>query len=135
MRILIIVVVCLAVIAIAWWCLSTRPGYRGAIGFKNQSARDIDAIQLTGFSRSVDGRSLNRGEHSFNYLGRQDLPREVKLTWRFTGDQADRSATVSLAGVPPDFKDGEIFFVISGDGIWSVQHAAELQLEKLQRGE
>jgi hypothetical protein len=40
-----------------------------------------------------------------------------------------------LAGVRKDAKDGELFFVLSDSGTWTVEYAPQLQLEKLQRGE
>ena len=111
-----------------------RAGYRGAIGFKNRHSTEIATIRLTGFSKPVDCRTLATGEHSFNYVGRQDLPAEVHMAWRFVGDATDRTATVSLSAVPQGGADGELFFVLSDDGSWSVEYAPQLQLDKLQRG-
>jgi hypothetical protein len=112
-----------------------KPGYRGAIGFKNRHASEISTLSLTGFSKVVECRTLVRGEHSFNYLGPQAIPDEVTITWRFVTDTTDRTACVSLAGVRKDVKDGELFFVLSDGGTWTVEYAPQLQLEKLQRGE
>ena len=64
-----------------------------------------------------------------------DHPHEVTITWRFVTDTTDRTACVSLAGVRKDAKDGELFFVLSDSGTWTVEYAPQLQLEKLQRGE
>ena len=62
-------------------------------------------------------------------------PAEVTLTGRVGPPPPDRVARVSLAGVPGDAKDGELFFVLSDDGTWMVEYSPQLQLEKLQRGE
>src|SRR5262245_61475927 len=123
------VVVVLAVVALT---LRRRRGYRGAIGFKNRHATEIATIRLTGLSRPVDCRALRRGEHSFNYLGRQDMPHEVQIAWRFVGDNSDKTARVSLSAVPKGAQDGELFFVLSTDGAWVVEYAPQLQLDKLQ---
>jgi hypothetical protein len=111
-----------------------RPGYRGAIGVKNRQASEIAIIRVTGFSRPVECRTLARGEHSFNYLGRQDIPAAVQIAWRLVTDTADRAATVSLSAVPSGAADGELFFVLSADGTWSVEYAPHLRLDELQRG-
>ena len=112
-----------------------KPGYRGAVGFKNRHASEIATLSLAGFSRIVECRTLARGEHSFNYLGPQAIPDEVAITWRWVTDTTDRTARVSLAGVPQGTKDGELFFVLSETGTWTVEYASKLQWEKLQRGE
>lgn len=112
-----------------------KPGYRGAIGFKNWHPSEISTLSLTGFPKVVECRPLARGEHSFNYLGSQAIPDEVTITWRFVTDTTDRTARVSLAGVSKDAKDGELFFVLSDGGTWTVEYAPQLQLEKLPRGE
>jgi hypothetical protein len=112
-----------------------RPGYRGAVGFKNRHASEISTLSLAGFSRIVECRTLARGEHSFNYLGPLAIPDQVTITWRLGPDPTDRVARVSLAGVPGDAKDGELFFVLSDDGGWMVEYSPQLQLEKLARGE
>jgi hypothetical protein len=96
---------------------------------------EISTLSLTGFRKVVECRTLARGEHSFNYLGPQAVPNEVTIAWRFVTDTADRTARVSLTGVRPDAKDGELFFVLSDGGTWTVEFAPQLQLEKLQRGE
>ena len=126
------VLVILAVIALVFL---RRAGYRGAIGFKNRHSSEIATIRLTGFSRPIDCRTLAHGEHSFNYLGRQDIPDQVQIAWRLVGDTADRTATISLSSVPKDAKDGEIFFILSSGGTWSVEYAPQLQLDKLQQHE
>jgi hypothetical protein len=112
-----------------------KAGYRGAIGFKNRSRSEIATIRLTGFSAPVDCRTLAPGEHSFNYLGRQPIPGDVQIAWRFVGDAIDKTATVSLRAVPNDARDGELFFVLSSEGTWSVEYAPQLQLDKLQKNE
>jgi hypothetical protein len=132
---LIIIGAVVGVLAIALLYRFFRPGYRGAVGFKNRHASEISALSLTGFRKVVECRTLARGEHSFNYLGPQAIPDEVTITWRFVTDTADRVVRVSLAGVPKDAKDGELFFVLSDGGVWTVEYAPQLQLEKLQRGE
>jgi hypothetical protein len=112
-----------------------KRGYRGAIGFKNRHASEIATITLTGFPKVVECRTLARGEHSFNYLGSQAIPDEVTVTWRFVTDTADRTARVSLAGIGKDARDGELFFVLSDGGVWTVEYAPQLQLDKLPRAE
>src|SRR5437870_4766006 len=77
-----------------------KPGYRGAIGFKNRHASQIATLSLTGFSKVVECRTLARGEHSFNYLGPQAIPDEVTITWRFVSDTSDRTALVSFGQRP-----------------------------------
>jgi hypothetical protein len=129
---IIAVLVVLAVVALVFL---RRAGYRGAIGFKNRHSAEIATIRLTGFSKPVDCRTLARSEHSFNYLGRQDIPDQVQIVWRLVGDTADRIATVSLSSVPKDAKDGELFFVLSSEATWSVEYAPQLRLDKLQKHE
>jgi hypothetical protein len=134
MKIALIIAV-LVVLAVGALVFLRRAGYRGAIGFKNRHSSEIATIRLTGFSKPVDCRTLARGEHSFNYLGRQDIPDRVQIAWRLVGDSADRIATVSLSSVPKDAKDGELFFVLSSEATWSVEYAPQLQLDKLQKHE
>jgi len=110
-----------------------RPGYRGAIGFKNRHESEIATLTLTGFPKVVECRTLRHGEHSFNYLGPQRIPDEVSITWRFVSDTADRTAQVSLASVPKDTKDGELFFALSDTCTWTVEYAPKLQIEQLYR--
>ena len=135
MKLLIIIGAVVAAVAMFLLYRAFKSGYRGAIGFKNRHASEISTLSLIGFSKAVACRTLARGEHSFNYLGAQPIPAEVTLTWRFVADTTDRTARVSLAGVPRDAKDGELFFVLSDGGSWTVEYAPQLQLEKLQRGE
>jgi hypothetical protein len=104
-----------------------KPGYRGAVGFKNRHASEISAVSLTDFRKVVECRTLARGEHSFNYLGPQAMPDEVTITWRFVTDTADRTAGISLAGVRKDAKDGELFFVLSDGGTWAVEYSPQLR--------
>ena len=130
-----IAIAAVVILAIAGFLFLRRTGYRGAIGFKNRHPSEIATIRLTGFSRPVDCRTLAQGEHSFNYLGRQSIPAEVQIAWRFVGDVADKTATISLSAVPADATDGELFFVLSTAGGWSVEYAPQLQLDKLQRGD
>jgi len=134
MKIAIIVVVAI-VLAIVAFIFRRKAGYRGAVGFKNRYDGEIATIRLVGFSEPVDCRTLAKGEHSFNYLSRQDIPNEVQIAWRLVGDTADETATVSLSTVPKDVADGELFFVLSSEGTWIVEYAPKLQLGKLQRSE
>ena len=78
---------------------------------------------FTGFPKVVECRTLARGEHSFNYLGPQSIPDEVTTTSRFVTDTTDRTARVSLASLRKDVKDGELFFVLSDGGAWTVEYA------------
>ena len=131
-----IIIAVLTVIAVAVALLSLRKtGYRGAIGFKNRHDAEIDTIRLTGFWEPIECRTLARGEHSFNYPRRQRIPATVQIAWRLVGDATERTATVSMTAAPAGATDGELFFVLSSGGIWSVEYAPELQLDKLQRGE
>ena len=132
---IIIIGAVVAVLAVFLVYRVLKPGYRGAIGFKNRHASEIATLSLTGFSKVVECRTLARGEHSFNYLGRQAIPDEVTITWRFVSDTTDRTARVPLASVPKGTKDGELFFVLSDSGTWTGEYAPKLQLENLQRGE
>lgn len=79
----IVAVVVVVVFAVVAFIYLRRAGYRGAVGFKNRHASEIAAIRLTGFSKPVDCRTLAHGEHSFNFLGRQDIPTDVQIVWRF----------------------------------------------------
>jgi hypothetical protein len=133
--IIIVIGVVVGVLAIFLVYRFLKPGYRGAIGFKNRHASEVSTLSLTGFPKLVECRTLARGEHSFNYLGPQAIPDEVTITWRFVTDTTDRTAHVSLAGIRKDAKDGELFFVLLDGGTWTVEYAPQLQLEKLQRGE
>ena len=128
--IIIAVVIALGIIASAFL---RKAGYRGAIGFKNRHASEIASVRLVGFSDPVDCRSLAQGEHSFNFLGRQDIPTEVQITWRFVGGAADNTVSVSLSGVPGGAADGEFFFVLSPEGHWAVEFAPNLRLDELPR--
>jgi hypothetical protein len=130
-----LVIAGLVVLAVLALVFLRRAGYRGAIGFKNRHSSEIASVRLTGFSKPVDCRTLARGEHSFNYLGRQDIPDQVQIAWRLVGDTVDKIAAVSLSSVPKDAKDGELFFVLSSGGTWSVEYAPQLQLDKLQNHE
>ena len=134
MKLPIIIGAVVAVLAIALLYRLFKPGYRGAIGFKNRHPSEISTVSLTGFPKVVECRTLARGEHSFNYLGPQAIPDEVTITWRFVTDTTDRTARVSLAGIHSNANDGELFFVLSDGGTWTVEYAPQLQLEKLQRG-
>jgi hypothetical protein len=127
-----VVIVVLSVVAVMFL---RRSGYRGAVGFKNRHASEIAVIRLTGFSKPVDCRTLVQGEHSFNFLGRQNIPTEVQIAWRCVSDTAERTAKISLSGVPKDAADGELIFVLSSDGSWVAEYAPTLQLDKLQRSE
>ena len=135
MKIAVIVAVVVVVFAVVAFIYLRRAGYRGAVGFKNRHASEIAAIRLTGFSKPVDCRTLAHGEHSFNFLGRQDIPTDVQIVWRFVSDTAERTTKVSLSGVPEAAADGELFFVLSSDGAWTVEYGPTLQLDKLQRSE
>jgi len=132
---LVIIIAAVVVIAVVAAMFFRKAGYRGAVGFKNRHATEIATIRLTGFSTPVDCRTLAPGEHSFNYLSRQNIPVEVQIAWRFAGDTADRTAQVVLSDVPKDAADGELFFVLSSDGRWTVEYAPRLQVDKLQRSE
>ena len=123
-----------AVLALSLLYRVLKSGYRGAIGFKNRHASEITTLSLTGFAKVVECRTLARGEHSFNYLGPQVLPDDVTITWRFVSEKTDRTARVSLVGIPKDTKDGELFFVLSDSGTWTVEYAPNLRLENLDKG-
>jgi hypothetical protein len=135
MKTLIVIGALVAVLAVFLVSRILKPGYRGAIGFKNRNALEVATLSLIGFPKVVECRTLARGEHSFNYLGPQTIPDEATITWRFVRDTTDRTARVSLASVPKGAKDGELFFVLSDTGAWTVEYAPKLQLEKLERGE
>jgi hypothetical protein len=129
---IIIVAVVVAIGALIFFRKAGKAGYRGAIGFKNRHGSEIAVIRLIGFSKPIECRTLAQGEHSFNYLGRQDIPAEIQIAWRFVGDPTDKTATLSLSAVPRDAADGELFFVLSMNGTWLVEYAPALQLDKLQ---
>lgn len=135
MNLVIIVGAVVAVLAAVLLYRVLKPGYRGAIGFKNRHASEIATLSLAGFPKVIECRTLARGEHSFSYLGPQAIPDEVTITWRFVSDPTDRTARVGLSGVPKSARDGELFFVLADTGAWTVEYAPTLQLEKLQRGE
>lgn len=135
MKIAIVVAVLIVLAIVIAFIFLRQAGYRGAVGFKNRHASEIANIRLTGFSEPVDGHTLAKGEHSFNYLAPQAIPTEVQIVWRFVGDPADKTAKVSLNSVPKDAADGELFFVLSSDGTWIVEYAPQLQLDKLQSSE
>ena len=110
---------------------SRAPGYRGAIGFKNQHDSDVGFARVTGFSQPIECRALSKGGHSFNFIGRQDLPGEVRIDWRFVGENKEKTATITLSPVPKDASDGELFLVLSSGGDWSAEYAPKLRTEKL----
>lgn len=76
---------------------------------------------------------------AFLKLCAKDRAEIAMALWESLTD-AEREAEVptpevSLSGVPKDAADGELFFVLSSDGTWTVEYARKLQLEKLQRSE
>jgi hypothetical protein len=131
---LISIVVVLAAIVLVFAYRGRKPGYRGAVGFKNRGNTEIERVTLTGFSEPITTRTIMPKEHSFNYVGPQQIPADVSITWRLVGDTADRAARVVLDGVPKDAKDGELFFVLSDTAAWTVEYAPTLRLDALQRG-
>ena len=110
---------------------SRAPGYRGAIGFKNRHASEIGFARVTGFSQPIECRALSKGGHSFNFIGRQDLPGEVQIEWRLVGENAEKKATIALSLVPKDAADGELFLVLSDGGDWMAEYAPRLRTDKL----
>jgi hypothetical protein len=134
MKITLVLIGIVIIACLVAYLRSRIPGYRGSIGFKNQSASDLDYIQLTGFSQPIECRSLAPSEHSFNYRGRQDIPPTATVTWRLVGSTASHTATVSLEGVPATLSGGEVFFLFRDDSNWTVEYAHHLQLDGLQNG-
>ena len=132
MKITLVLIGILTIACLVVYLRSRIPGYRGALGFKNQSTSDLDYIQVTGFSRTIECRSLAPSEHSFNYRGRQNIPATATVTWRLVGSTATHTAAVSLADVPTTLSDGEIFFVFRNPSNWTVEYADHLQLGRLQ---
>jgi len=110
---------------------SRMPGYRGAIGFKNHCSSEIGIATVTGFSQPIECRALSKGGHSFNFIGRQDLPAEVQVAWRLVGENKENKATINLSPVPKDAADGELFLVLSSGGDWSAEYAPKLRTDKL----
>ena len=110
---------------------SRMPGYRGAIGFKNRCSSEIGIVKVTGFSQPIECRALSKGGHSFNFIGRQDLPGEVQVEWRLVGDNKENKSTINLSAVPKDAADGELFLVLSSGGDWSAEYAPKLRTDKL----
>ena len=110
---------------------SRLPGYRGTIGFKNHHSSEVGFVKVTGFSQPIECRALSKGGHSFNFIGRQDLPGEVRIDWRFVGENSEKTATVTLSPVPKDAADGELFLVLSSAGDWSAEYAPRLRTDKL----
>jgi hypothetical protein len=135
MKLLVVIAAIVVVIMLLKRSRVPSGNYRGAIGFKNRHATEIALARVNGFTKPIEVRTLTRGEHSFNYPGPQPIPAEVTVTWRFVGDAVDRVANVSLISVPPDATEGEIFFVLTDAGEWTVEYAPQLQIEELQRGE
>ena len=107
------------------------PGYRGAIGFKNRHTSEIAHVSATGFSQLIECRALSRGGHSFNFIGRQDLPGELQVTWRLVGESAEKKVTIPLSSIPKDATDGELFLVLSDGGDWMAEYSPKLRTEKL----
>jgi hypothetical protein len=110
---------------------ASKSGYRGAIGFKNRGGKEIAFARVTGLSSIVEVKTLAPGEHSFNFLGRVSLAPMVDVTWRSISDSADRTAQISMANVPADLKDGEIFFVLSDTAGWTVESSPTLRVDQL----
>jgi len=107
------------------------PGYRGAVGFKNSSSLPLMTARVSGFRSAVDAATLAPSALTFQFLQRQPLPKAVEINWRTTFDRVERAAKVSLESVAPDLRDGEIFFVFSDEGGWTIESAPELQLDRL----
>lgn len=107
------------------------PGYRGAVGFKNSSSLPLMTARVSGFRSAVDAATLAPSALTFQFLQRQPLPKAVEINWRTTFDRVERAASVSLESVAPDLRDGEIFFVFSDEGGWTIESAPELQLDRL----
>lgn len=131
MRVALLVLVIVALAATVIMAFRGR-GYRGAVGFRNRSGSEIASAQVAGFARPIECTTLAPGEHSFNYLGTMTIPAEVEIAWIHAGETTGRTARVSLSAIPAAARDGEIFFVLSPDGAWTVEYAPRLRLEGLQ---
>ena len=106
---------------------SRKPGFRGAIGCRNHHDTELVFVEIGGFSRAVTCQPLKTGEHSFSYLGRQDVPASVVITWQFASDQERRRDTVSLPHVPlTGGGDDAIFLVLGKTGSWTAEYAPRL---------
>lgn len=102
-------------------------GYRGAIGIKNRSDVAIVTARIFGFSREVACQNVSRGGHSFSFLGRQRLPERLEIIWRTATDGVEQKIDLTLAEVPRDLKDGELFLVLSPQRRWTVEWAPTLR--------
>jgi hypothetical protein len=134
------VVIIAATIAIVALCLWVRyliyfrgflPGYRGAIGVKNRSDVPIMSVRLLGFSRVVACHNVAKGGHSFSFLARQPLPKQLTIIWRTATDGVESQADIALADVPGDLRDGELFVVLTPQRTWSLEWAPSLRLAAL----
>jgi hypothetical protein len=125
-------VVVVALIALAAWFQLQRPGFRGAIGCINRHVVEVDGVGVSGFSRLVKCGSLKPGEHSFSYIGRQNVPDSVSINWRFPPNAEQHSEPVSLRDVPRNAPgEAALFFVLGNDGTWRAEYSPRLNLEDL----
>ena len=107
-----------------------RPGFRGAIGFRNEHVAEVAYARARGFSRVVQCPTLKPGEHSFSYAGRQDIPEEASIEWQFITDTKERRATVSLRDVPRQAPgEAVLFFVLGKDGTWHTEYSPRLRFD------
>jgi hypothetical protein len=110
-----------------------RPGFRGAIGCRNDHNVEVDGVRISGFSRTVQCYSLKPGEHSFSYLGRQDVPDSVSISWRFPPGSEEHQVSLSVRDVPRDAPGAAaLFFVLGKDGAWRAEYSPRLNLESLR---
>jgi hypothetical protein len=118
------------ILALLWYFL--RPGFRGAIGCRNEYQREVALTRVSGFSRVVQCPTLKPGEHSFSYIGRQDVPAEVSIVWRLAGESEERHATVPLRDVPRNAPgEAALFFVLGKDVVWRAEYSPRLSFDSL----
>ena len=121
-----ILIAVVAGILLTFWS-ARKPGFRGGIGCRNEHSVAVVLARVDGFSRPVQCHPLKQGEHSFSYLGRQDVPDEVSITWKLAADTEERRSSVSLHDVPQNAPgEAGLLFVLGADGVWRPEYAADL---------
>ena len=116
-----------AAILLTLWGFRLRPGFRGGIGCRSEHSLEIVSVRVDGFSRPVQCQPLKQGEHSFSYLGRQDVPDEVSIAWRLAADTEEHRATISLRDIPRNAPgEAGLLFVLGADEVWRPKYAPDL---------